>query len=69
MNVFEAGLGLGIVSAHTLELELEVGRLKVLDVESFPIMRRWYVVYRKGKRLSAAATAFRQFVLSEAHNV
>jgi DNA-binding transcriptional LysR family regulator len=65
----EAGLGLGIVSAHTLELELEVGRLKVLDVESFPIMRRWYVVYRKGKRLSAAATAFRQFVLSEAHNV
>jgi DNA-binding transcriptional LysR family regulator len=65
----EAGLGLGIVSAHTLELELEVGRLKVLDVESFPIMRRWYVVYRKGKRLSAAATAFRQFVLSEARNV
>jgi DNA-binding transcriptional LysR family regulator len=65
----EAGLGLGIVSAHTLELELEVGRLNVLDVESFPIMRRWYVVYRKGKRLSAAATAFRQFVLSEAHNV
>lgn len=65
----EAGLGLGIVSAHTLELELEVGRLKVLNVESFPIMRRWYVVYRKGKRLSAAATAFRQFVLSEAHNV
>ncbi len=63
----EAGLGLGIVSAHTLELELEVGRLKVLDVESFPIMRRWYVVYRKGKRLSAAAQAFKDFVLKEAH--
>jgi DNA-binding transcriptional LysR family regulator len=63
----EAGLGLGIVSAHTLELELEVGRLKVLDVESFPIMRRWYVVHRRGKRLSAVAQAFKDFVLKEAH--
>jgi LysR family transcriptional regulator, low CO2-responsive transcriptional regulator len=63
----EAGLGLGIVSAHTLELELEVGRLKVLDVESFPIMRRWYVVHRRGKRLSAVARAFKDFVLKEAH--
>lgn len=65
----EAGLGLGIVSAHTVELELEVERLKILDVESFPIMRRWYVVHRRGKRLSAAATAFKDFVLREAHNV
>ncbi|MDX1486815.1 MAG: LysR family transcriptional regulator [Acidiferrobacterales bacterium] len=65
----EAGLGLGIVSAHTVELELEVERLKILDVQSFPIMRRWYVVHRRGKRLSAAATAFKDFVLSEAHNV
>ncbi|MCB1873633.1 MAG: LysR family transcriptional regulator, partial [Gammaproteobacteria bacterium] len=29
-----AGLGLGIVSAHTIELELETGRLVMLDVES-----------------------------------
>ncbi|MFQ6022337.1 MAG: LysR family transcriptional regulator, partial [Acidiferrobacterales bacterium] len=65
----EAGLGLGLVSAHTIELELEVGRLKVLDVESFPIMRRWYVVHHKGKRLSAAAQAFKNFVLNEAHSV
>jgi LysR family transcriptional regulator, low CO2-responsive transcriptional regulator len=41
----------------------------VLDVESCPVMRRWNVVCRKGKRLFAAATAFRQFVLTEAHNV
>jgi DNA-binding transcriptional LysR family regulator len=65
----EAGLGLGIVSAHTIELELEVGRLKVLDVQFFPIMRRWYVVHRKGKRLSATAKAFKDFVLNEAHNL
>ncbi|MCY4420701.1 MAG: LysR family transcriptional regulator [Gammaproteobacteria bacterium] len=61
----EAGLGLGIVSMHTIELEIEVGRLKVLDVRSFPIVRRWYIVHRKGKRLSIAAESFRNFVLAK----
>jgi DNA-binding transcriptional LysR family regulator len=60
----EAGLGLGIVSAHTIELELQAGRIHVLNVESFPIVRRWYVVHRRGKRLSAAARAFKEFVLA-----
>ncbi len=62
----EAGLGLGIVSIHTLELELEAGRLAVLDVEHFPILRHWYVVHREGKRLSPVAQTFREFVLGEA---
>jgi DNA-binding transcriptional LysR family regulator len=62
----EAGLGLGIVSLHTLELELETGRLDILDVQDFPIMRHWYVLQRKGKRLSPAAQAFKDFVLNHA---
>ena len=62
----QAGLGLGIVSLHTLELELQTHHLVVLDVESFPIMRQWYVVHRKGKRLSPIAQAFKDFVLKEA---
>jgi DNA-binding transcriptional LysR family regulator len=60
----QAGLGLGIVSIHTVDLELEVGRLAILDVASFPIMRRWYLVHRKEKRLSATADAFKSFVLT-----
>ncbi|MDD3609390.1 MAG: LysR family transcriptional regulator [Halothiobacillaceae bacterium] len=60
-----AGLGLGIASVHTLEMELETGRLVVLDVEGFPIMRHWYLVHRKGKRLSPVAQAFRSYVLEE----
>jgi len=60
-----AGLGLGIASMHTLELELETGRLAVLDVEGFPIMRHWYVVHRRGKRLSPVAQAFKDYVLKE----
>ena len=62
----EAGLGLGIVSLHTIELELETGRLKILNVEDFPIRRHWYIIQRKGKRLSPAAIAFKQFVLENA---
>ena len=59
----EAGLGLAVVSAHTVEQELTLQRLVKLDVAGMPIMRRWYVAYRKGKRLSPTAEAFRRFVI------
>ena len=61
----QAGLGLGLVSAQTVELELELRRLVVLPVESFPIMRHWYVVHRTHKRLSAAAQQFRALLLAQ----
>jgi DNA-binding transcriptional LysR family regulator len=62
----QAGLGLGVVSLHTVELELSARRLKVLDVEGFPIRRHWYIVHRKDKRLSGVAQAFKNFLLDEA---
>jgi LysR family transcriptional regulator, low CO2-responsive transcriptional regulator len=62
----QAGMGLGILSLHTASLELETGRLIVLDVQNFPILRNWYVVHRKGKRLTAVAQAFKEFLLREA---
>ncbi len=62
-----SGLGLGVVSIHTVALELELGRIQVLNVEGFPLQRQWYLVHRSGKRLSPAAEAFRQFILEEAH--
>jgi DNA-binding transcriptional LysR family regulator len=64
-----SGLGLSVVSLHTVELELETGRLVILDVKGFPLERQWYLVYRRGRRLSPAARAFRQFVLEEARNL
>ncbi len=64
----EEGLGLGIVSLHTLERELENGRLVILDVESFPLLRQWFIVHRAGKRLSAVAREFAEFVRAEAHS-
>jgi len=62
----EVGLGLAIVSIHTVEQELEDGRVVILDVASFPIMRQWYLVHRAGKRLSAAGHAFEEVVRHEA---
>ncbi|MHB0982898.1 MAG: LysR family transcriptional regulator [Thiobacillus sp.] len=62
----QAGLGLGILSLQTLEMELALRRLAVLEVEGFPIMRHWYVVHRADKRLSPVAQAFKEFVLAPA---
>ncbi len=62
----QAGMGLGILSLHTVQLELETQRLAVLDVQSFPIQRRWYVVHRQGKRLGNVAQVFKDFLLEEA---
>ncbi len=58
-----AGLGLGLLSLHTLGLELEHGLIARLDVEGTPIVRAWHVVHTLAKLLSPAAEAFRYFVL------
>ncbi len=65
----EAGLGLGIVSIHTLEMELTLHRLAILNAKSFPILRHWYIVHRKGKRLSPAAEAFKLFITKNAKDL
>ncbi|OOZ39249.1 LysR family transcriptional regulator [Solemya pervernicosa gill symbiont] len=57
-----SGIGIGALSTFSLKLELETGRLVVLDVEGFPISRRWHAVHRRGKRLSRAAQAFLEFI-------
>lgn len=65
----EAGLGLGIVSRHTVILELAALRLTALDVEGFPIRRQWHLVHRKNKYFSLAASVFAQFVLTQARSM
>lgn len=61
----QACLGLGLLSRDTVEMELTLGRLVILPVSDFPIMRHWYVVHRQGKRLSAIATAFKDYLIVE----
>jgi DNA-binding transcriptional LysR family regulator len=56
------GLGLAVLSATTVVSELALGELVLLDVVGFPLIRRWHVVYPRGKRLSAAALAFKDWL-------
>ena len=59
------GLGIGVLSKHSLRLELDAGELVILDVQGFPLRRRWYVSHREGKRLSRAAQLFLQYLQEE----
>ena len=59
------GLGISVLSQHTLALENNESPLVILDVEGFPIQQYWYLVYPSGKQLSIAAQAFLEFLLDE----
>ena len=65
-HAVSAGFGLGIVSLHTIELELKNKHLAILDVVGFPLERHWHLVTRQGKAISPVAEAFRNFLLEKA---
>lgn len=55
-----AGMGLSVISGHTLLEGRE--KLVVLDVAGFPLNSHWYLVRNAGKRLSYAAQSLTQFI-------
>lgn len=59
------GLGLSVLSYHTLTAIGENAQLTVLDVEHFPIHRQWHLVYPRGKQLSVIAKTFMDYLLVE----
>jgi LysR family transcriptional regulator, low CO2-responsive transcriptional regulator len=63
------GLGISVLSLHTLSLDVAGSPLTCLNVEGFPIQRRWYAVYPKGKQLSIAAQMFLDFLLNEGKQI
>lgn len=63
-----AGLGLAFISAHTIELEVQTGRLAILNIMDLPAIREWHLVHREDKELPPAAAAFWQYVLKEGRN-
>jgi DNA-binding transcriptional LysR family regulator len=63
------GMGISVVSQHNLRLELEVGRIAMLDVQHFPLHREWYAVHLKGKQLSSAASHFLEFLLKDGERI
>lgn len=56
------GLGVSVLSRHTLALDAPMGQLAILDVEGFPIKRDWYVAYPAGKQLTVVARTFLDYL-------
>lgn len=57
------GLGISVLSRHTLTPDGATTELTVLDVEHFPIRRHWYIVYPNGKQLSVVARTYLEYLL------
>jgi DNA-binding transcriptional LysR family regulator len=58
-----AGLGIALISAHTVQPELEAGRLVMVRMEGLPILRHWYLVQPAGMVLSPTAQSFKDFMI------
>ncbi len=65
----QAELGVGLLPRGAIETELKLKKLVVLNIKEMPIKRHWYVVLHKGKRLSAAADAFKTLLVDEAQEL
>lgn len=63
------GLGISVLSRHSLALEGIHGPLVILNVEGFPLHRHWYVVYPESKKLSVVAKTFLDFLFKEGRQI
>jgi len=60
-----AGLGIALVSAHTIAAEVGQGWLSVLDTQGLPIIRQWYCITPAMRSLSRSAAALRDFLTQD----
>ncbi|OLP17265.1 LysR family transcriptional regulator [Leptolyngbya sp. 'hensonii'] len=63
------GLGISVLSIHSLALDYTTGQFAILDVEGFPISRNWYVIYPAGKQLSIIASTFFEYLQHEGREI
>jgi len=57
-----AGLGVSVLSALAVKREVQYRTLAILDVEQFPIQRRWYIARLAERPLIASADVFIEFL-------
>lgn len=63
------GLGISVLSRHTLALDAAMGQLAVLDVRHFPIKRQWHAVHLADKQLTIVAQTFLDHLRSAAEQI
>jgi LysR family transcriptional regulator, low CO2-responsive transcriptional regulator len=61
------GLGFGVISKHALHGHAREHGVSVLEVEDFPIISNWHIVYPKAKQLPPIAEAFKAHLLHNAN--
>lgn len=59
-----AGIGISLISEYSMRLERALQKIAVLDVQGFPHVNTWKLVYMKGKKLSPVARNFLEFISS-----
>ncbi len=57
-----AGLGIALISQHTVVEELHTGRLVTLNMPGLPIERSWYLLHRSDTEPSAAARKIKAYI-------
>ena len=60
-----SGMGVSFMSGHAVELEVQAGRMAVLQVEGMPTRLDWCLLRRRGQELGDVPAAFRDYVLTE----
>lgn len=60
-----AGLGIALISFHTVTEELRAGRLIAPVVKDLPIMRSWFVLHRQDQTLAGAASRVLDFIRAQ----
>lgn len=63
------GLGISVLSRHTLALDIPADQVVILDVVGFPIERHWYAAYPNGKQLSVVAKTFLDYLKQAQHYI
>jgi len=64
-----AGLGIAIISRHTVTEELNTGRLVELNMPEFPVLRTWYVLHRVDSELTAAALQILGYIVEKKSSI
>ena len=64
-----AGMGIAVISRHTIGLELALGFLRTLPVDGFPVLRSWFVVRRRSMPMMPGHLHLRDFLVENGQSV
>jgi DNA-binding transcriptional LysR family regulator len=58
-----AGMGIALISRHTIGLELSLGMLTTLAIDGLPLMRSWLVAHRRNMPLLPVHARLRDYLV------